>query len=56
MPAPGVKDSSLLVCEEEAIFSASEEKERRFKAGKLHNSITFFFFFTKTKRMFLFFL
>ncbi len=42
-------------CEEEAVFSASsEERERPFKASKLHNSITFFF--TKSKIMFLCFL
>ncbi len=52
MPAPGVKDRAACVCEEEAVFSASsEERERPFKASKLHNSITFFF--TKSKIMFL---
>ncbi len=44
MPAPGVKDTEACLCEEEAVFSASsEERERPFKASKLHNSITFFF-------------
>ncbi len=47
MPAPGVKDRSLRACvreeEEEAIFSASsEERERPFKASKLHNFIPLF--------------
>ncbi len=46
------KEQPALCEEEEAVFSASsEERERPFKASKLHNSITFFF--TKSKIMFL---
>ncbi len=31
MPAPGVKDTAACLCEEEeAVFSASEERERQF--------------------------
>ncbi len=44
------------LCEEEAIFSASsEERERQFKASKLHNFMLAIFF-TKSKKMLLCFL
>ncbi len=57
MPAPGVKDTEACLCEE-AIFSANVLQKRGkdgFKASKLHNSIMLsFYFFTRTKRMFVF--
>ncbi len=50
----GVKDTEACLCEE-AIFSAtSEERDRQYKASKLHNSMFLFYFFTKTKIMFVF--